>query len=86
MACARPIVIAIDGATRDLVCERSRAGVFAEPGNGRSIADAIRYLADDPERRADLGSNGRRWVEQNESRETLAAKYLGLLETLVGKK
>ncbi len=86
MACARPIVLAIDGVARDLVCERSHAGIFAEPGEGRAIAGAIRRLADDPELRHTLGANGRRWVEQNESREALAATYLELLGALVGEQ
>jgi glycosyltransferase involved in cell wall biosynthesis len=86
MACARPIVLAIDGAARDLVCEQSRAGVFAEPGDGRAIASAIRRLADDPTLRERLGANGRRWVEQNESREPLALKYLEALKELATAK
>jgi glycosyltransferase involved in cell wall biosynthesis len=86
MACARPIVLAIDGVARDLVCERSHAGVFAEPGDGLAIAHAIRALADDAELRRELGSNGRRWVEQNESREALALAYLELLRVLVGEQ
>jgi len=83
MACARPIVLAIEGVARQLVCETSRSGVFAEPGNGRAIAAAIRRLADDQVLREELGRNGRRWVEQNESRDALAARYLELLEGLV---
>jgi glycosyltransferase involved in cell wall biosynthesis len=83
MACARPIVIAIDGVARDLVAEQSHAGVFAEPGDGRAIASAIRQLADNPELRQQLGANGRRWVEQNESRDALAVRYLEMLEGLV---
>jgi glycosyltransferase involved in cell wall biosynthesis len=86
MACARPIVLAIDGVARDLVCERSHSGVFAEPGDGRAIASAILRLADDPALRRELGANGRRWVEQNESREALATTYLGLLTALVGEQ
>ena len=46
MACARPIVLAIDGIARDLVCKRSHAGVFAEPGDGGAMASAIRRLAE----------------------------------------
>jgi glycosyltransferase involved in cell wall biosynthesis len=86
MACAKPIVLAIDGVARELVCERSRSGLFAEPGDGRAIAAAIRRLADDQMLRVELGANGRRWVEQNESREGLAQRYLESLEELVRRK
>jgi glycosyltransferase involved in cell wall biosynthesis len=83
MACARPIVLAIDGSARELVCDRSRSGVFAEPGDGRAIADAIRRLADEPELRRELGANGRRWVQHNESRDVLAARYLEVMGELI---
>jgi glycosyltransferase involved in cell wall biosynthesis len=86
MACARPIVLAIDGVARELVCDRSRSGVFAQPGDGRAIASAIRRLADVPELRRELGANGRRWVQQNESRDALAQRYLELMEELVSRK
>jgi glycosyltransferase involved in cell wall biosynthesis len=82
MACAKPIVVAIDGAARELVCDASQSGVYAEPENGSAIADAVRKLADDPQRRTELGANGRRWVEQNASREVVAARYLRVLEEL----
>ena len=48
MACARPTLLAIDGAARRLVCDEAQAGVFATPEDGQAIADAIRILADDP--------------------------------------
>lgn len=86
MACARPIVLAIDGVARELVCDQSRSGVFAQPGDGRAIAQAIRRLADDQVLREELGANGRHWVEQNESREGLAQRYLESLEELVRRK
>jgi glycosyltransferase involved in cell wall biosynthesis len=86
MACSRPIILAIDGVARDLVCEQSHSGIFVEPGDGRAIAASIRLLADDPAQRATLGENGRRWVEENESRDALAKQYLESLKELVARK
>ncbi len=83
MACARPVLLAIDGAARTLVCDQARAGVFAEPENPKAIASAIRFLADNPEMRTEMGASGRRWVVQNASREALAARYLDELTALV---
>ena len=82
MACARPTVLAIDGVARRLVCEEARAGLFAEPENGRAIADAIARLADCPEEAEALGRNGREWVVANAARPALADKYLRALEAL----
>ena len=86
MACARPIVLAIDGAARALVCDEAEAGLYAEPEDGRAIADAIRALADDAELRRRLGENGRIWVREHASRERLAAHYLEMLEGLVTQR
>jgi glycosyltransferase involved in cell wall biosynthesis len=82
MACGRPTVLAIDGVARDLVCDEARAGLFAEPENGRAIADAIATLADYPVEAATLGRNGREWVLANAARQVLADKYLCALEAL----
>ncbi|MGD0294797.1 MAG: glycosyltransferase family 4 protein [Terracidiphilus sp.] len=83
MSCARPVLLAIDGAARTLVCEQAKAGVFAEPENGQAIASAIRFLADHPEIRAEMAANGRRWVLENASRDALAARYLDVITGLV---
>jgi glycosyltransferase involved in cell wall biosynthesis len=82
MACSRPVLIAIDGIARALICDEARAGVFAEPENGDSIAQAIRLLADSPEKCREMGANGRRWVTANASREALAQQYLAVLSQL----
>ncbi len=84
MSCARPVLLAIDGAARSLVCDQAEAGAFAEPENPKAIASTIRMLADDPSRRAELAANGRRWVLANASRKALAARYLDILTELAG--
>jgi glycosyltransferase involved in cell wall biosynthesis len=82
MACARPVLIAIDGIARELVCDEAKAGVFAMPENSQAIASAIEWLADHPAERCEMGTRGRNWVLKNASRDALAAKYLTLLEEL----
>ena len=79
MACARPVVVGIDGAARTLVCDEAQAGLFAEPESGPAIARAILELADDREKRSIMGRRGREWVEANASREALAACYLDIM-------
>jgi glycosyltransferase involved in cell wall biosynthesis len=79
MACERPTLLAIDGVARKLVCEEARAGVFAEPENGPALAAAIRYLADDPSGRAEMGRRGREWLLANATRESLARRYLEVM-------
>ena len=84
MACERPTLIAIDGIARELVCDQAGAGIFAAAENPKAIAHAIRFLADHPQRRAEMGVNGRRWILANASREVLAARYLRIMEGVAG--
>lgn len=84
MACERPILIAIDGVARQLVCEEARSGVYAEPENAAAIAAAICKLADDPGCRAKMAKQGRQWVLANASRSSLAERYLNIMSELVG--
>jgi glycosyltransferase involved in cell wall biosynthesis len=83
MSCARPVLLAIDGAARTLVCDQAKAGIFAEPENHQAIASAIRFLADHPAARDEMAANGRRWVLANASRDGLAARYLDVLAGMV---
>ena len=76
MACARPTLLAIDGAARALVCDQAQAGIFAQPENGKAIAEAIRKLAADPALCQSLGQSGHAYVHANCTREVLAQKYL----------
>ncbi len=84
MACARPTLLAIDGAARRMVCDEAGAGVFAAPEDPGAIAGAIRALADDPEGRAAMGRRGRAWVVANASRESLARRYLEVMRDALG--
>lgn len=80
MACARPSLLAIDGVARELVCVQAAAGRFAVPEDPRSIASVIREMTDDPDERRAMGERGRAWVLANATRESLAERYLGILE------
>ncbi len=56
---------------------------IACPGQapGREMADAIRELAGDPERRRQMGRNARRLAEDVFDRDALATRYLDVLES-----
>jgi glycosyltransferase involved in cell wall biosynthesis len=82
MACAKPVLLGIDGVARQLVCGEADAGRFAAPEDPAMLARHIIELIDSPIERARLGANGLRWVKANAGREQLAARYLGILEEL----
>jgi lipopolysaccharide/colanic/teichoic acid biosynthesis glycosyltransferase len=83
MACARPVIVAIDGVARKLVCEDAEAGLYATPEDGAALAAAILRLRDDPALALRLGQNGRVWVSQNANRRSLAQRYLKVLTDVI---
>ena len=85
MAAGRPVALAIDGVIREVV-EAAQCGYFVEPGNASALANAIRKLASDKEKAHAMGLNGRKYLEQNFSREAIGEKLDALLEEMAGKK
>jgi glycosyltransferase involved in cell wall biosynthesis len=79
MAAGRPVVLAIDGVIREVVTAAD-CGVFAQPGDARSLADAVTSLAANRDRAVEMGINGRRYLEEHFSREVIAGKLESLLE------
>jgi len=57
--------------------------VCAGEDPGREMAETLRSLADDPQRRERMGRNARRLAEEVFSRDRLAAEYLEILRGVV---
>ncbi len=84
MSCARPVLLAIDGVARDLVCRQAGAGVFAEPENGAGHRrPRSRGSAKTRRNARGWGGTGGEWVLANASRDSLAARYLEIMRELV---
>ena len=67
LACEKPVVASLRGEGARVV-EQSGGGIAIAPGDARAMAGAIRELLDSPERRAEMGKAGRRYVEEHHSR------------------
>jgi len=80
LACEKPVVGALRGEGAR-VLEASGGGIAIDPADARAMADAIRELLDKPERRAEMGVAGRRYIEEHHSRAAIAAR----LEELLGE-
>lgn len=85
MAAAKPVILAIDGVIREVV-ETAGCGIFAAPGNSQALADAIKTLAADPGNAAQMGKNGRSYVEKHFNRADFSARLEELFTSLVDKK
>lgn len=72
MACGKPVVTsAISGLE---IVESSTSGILVAPGDHRELASAILKLLRTPELRKKMGENGRKYVVENRSWESVARK------------
>jgi glycosyltransferase involved in cell wall biosynthesis len=79
LAAAKPVVVNVDGWLRSIV-EDNDAGVYVPAGDGPALADALVELAAQPERREQMGRNGRLVAERDFARDLLAARVAETLE------
>ena len=84
LACSKPVVGGLRGEGAR-VLEASHGGIAVEPGDAQAMADAVRELLDSPERRAEMGEAGRRYVVEHHSRAAIAARLEGLLDEVVSR-
>jgi colanic acid biosynthesis glycosyl transferase WcaI len=62
MACARPVVLAVDGDARR-IAEEAGAAICVEPENASALSSAILHLYEHPDLASTLGPKGRAYVE-----------------------
>ncbi len=84
MACARPIVLAVDGEARQLIAQQAGAALYVEPESASALAQAVLQLRDQPELARQLGQRGREFVTSHFDRNQLVAsleqRLLSLME------
>lgn len=82
MSCKRPVLLVIDGVSRQLV-EEAKCGVFAEPENPDDIAEKVRqYMQRPQEELSEEGQNGYDYAKLHFDRLKLADEYLKYLENI----
>ena len=81
LACAKPVVASrISGLE---FIENNGAGMLVVPEVVRELADAIIRLLEAPDLRKKMGENGRRYVVEERSWESVARKVAGVCQQLV---
>ena len=76
MSCEKPILLAIDGVSRELI-EKSESGIYVEPENTKSIINGIKVLLSMSDKELSLmGKAGYEYSKKHFDREFLAKKYL----------
>jgi len=82
MAFEKPILISVDGEARSVV-ESANSGIYVNPEDPNDLKEKILYLANSSELAAELGRNGRNFVEKYFDRQKLADDYLILLSSFI---
>ena len=85
MACAKPVILGIDGVAKDLVLNRANCGVYCQPENIDELAEAIKMYYYKHSLRKEHGENGYKFVKSEFNRQTLASEYLTKLTNIVHK-
>jgi glycosyltransferase involved in cell wall biosynthesis len=84
MSCKKPIMLAIDGVSRDLV-EKAQCGFFIEPENPQDWANKIeKILAMSRDDHTAMGNNGYNYALEHFDRTLLAKKYIAIIENKIG--
>jgi colanic acid biosynthesis glycosyl transferase WcaI len=78
----RPMLSNVDGEARDVI-EKAGAGEYVPSEDVPAMVGAVRRMAGQRERLAEMGRNGREYVLRHFDRSALADKYLELLRCLV---
>lgn len=79
MAMERPLIMGVQGESADIVKD-SGAGIGMESDNEQQLVDAVLKLKDDDDLRNRLCVNGRKFVGQHFTRDSLAKKMLDVME------
>ncbi len=84
MSAQRPVVLGVAGDARRII-EGAGAGLAHDPDDAEGLAAAVRTLADDPARRAQMGAKGRAAVVERYSRDRFADDLERVLEKAVAR-
>lgn len=86
MACARPLLLAVDGEARRVIERDAGAALYVEPENAEALARGILALRNDPTLAGRLGRGGRAYVEEHFDRDKLVVRLEGQIDALLAAR
>jgi glycosyltransferase involved in cell wall biosynthesis len=85
MSCKKPILMAIDGVSRELV-EKAGAGAYIEPENVEEYVKVINWYLNNPQSIVEQGLSGYNYAKKYFDREVLAEKYIDTIKALLSRE
>lgn len=83
LGASRPIIASAPHGEVTAVVEAAGCGLCTPPEDAPALAGAIRELADDPARRAEMGARGRAYALEHYDRRALAQRFVTAVESVV---
>ena len=81
MSCKKPVIMAIDGISRELV-EKADCGIYVEPDNTEDLANKIEAYSKNRSIVKKQGENGYAYVKKYFDRKILAMEYIEELKNI----
>lgn len=82
LAMEKPVILAVDGEARELFVNQGQCALYSEPENTDELVKHVLMLANDPSLRKQLGEKGRKYVEQDFNRDSIAEKFHQILSKI----
>lgn len=80
MAAERPIIASFDKSSElAKVIASSKSGVVVDAGDEEGLLEAIRFLANEPEKRREMGLNGIKYLKEYANKEKSVSQYLSVI-------
>lgn len=86
MSAARPVLASFDkGSELDSIVTETGCGICVEANDPDAFRAAILQMAEDKEKLVQMGQNGRRYIEENLTREIGTSKWVEVMHRVTGK-
>ena len=86
MSAGRSVLASFDkGSELDRIVTETGCGVCVEANDENAFREAVLRLAEDKEQLVQMGKNGRRYIEENLTREIGTAKWVAVMRRATGK-
>ena len=86
LSCGRPVLANFDEGELQMILTRNELGVFTKAGDLDGFVEAIRQLAAEPEKCAEMGARGRQFILDNLTKDAGTRKYAEVLRSVCESK
>ena len=82
LSCGRPVLANFDEGELQMILTKNELGVFTKAGDLEGFVEAIRQLASEPKKCAEMGARGRQFVLDNLTKDAGTRKYAEVLRSV----